>query len=181
MPRGGLAVDGNGDLFVVGEFRNSLTLGGATITSTTPGAFDIFVFKLSGSDGAPLWDHTIASGSSNHLSAYDAEVDPEGNVVVVGDFVGTTDFGAGNLLTGLGQRDAWAAKFSAATGAHVWSFSYGSAGSGTTSGDDFALGVAVDGNNTIAITGAFEGSVDFDGTQLGSAGLTDVFVVRLSD
>jgi hypothetical protein len=45
---------------------------------------------------------------------------------------------------------------------------------------DNGWSVAVDGSGDIAVTGSFQNSVNFGGTLLASAGLTDVFVTKLS-
>src|SRR5688500_16691572 len=56
--------------------------------------------------------------------------------------------------------------------AHLWSQSFGSTLS------DEILAVAVDGSGNIYITGFFQGTVDFGGGGLVSAGSNDVFVAK---
>ncbi|MBI2819399.1 MAG: hypothetical protein HYX73_05410, partial [Acidobacteria bacterium] len=57
---------------------------------------------------------------------------------------------------------------------HIWSRRFGS------TSFDSGYGVAVDGNGNAVVTGAFNGTVDFGGGGLTSAGGGDIFVVKLS-
>src|SRR5207249_3953277 len=96
--------------------------------------------------------------------------------IVVGQFKGTVDFGGGNLTavpSANGYADAFIAKYSGSTGAHLWSKRIGS------SGQDCAYGVALDSNNNVVVVGAFMGTVDFGGTALSAAGGSpDIFVAK---
>jgi hypothetical protein len=58
-------------------------------------------------------------------------------------------------------------------GSPLWSKRFGGASS------DQALGVAVEGNGSVAVTGVFSGTVDFGGGPLTSAGGSDIFLLRL--
>ena len=60
------------------------------------------------------------------------------------------------------------------TGAHLWSKRFG----GT--GDEVAYGLAVNSAGDVALTGKFQGSVNFGGTTLTSAGSDDAFVAKLT-
>ena len=51
---------------------------------------------------------------------------------------------------------------------------------GGGSSDEVANGVAVDRGGNIAVIGTFQGTVDFGGGALTSAGLSDMFLVKLS-
>ena len=56
---------------------------------------------------------------------------------------------------------------------HLWSKRFGS------TYEDEGLGVAVDGSGNVVVTGYFNGTVDFGGGGLTSAGNDDIFVVKL--
>lgn len=99
-----------------------------------------------------------------------AAVDYAGNVVVLGSFQGTLDFGGGPL-TSAGSNDVFVTKQTAA-GAFFWSKRFGA------SGDDQGTGVAVDSLGNVLIAGFFTGSIDFGGGALTSAGGTDIFVAK---
>jgi hypothetical protein len=71
-------------------------------------------------------------------------------------------------LTSAGLADVFLVKYSA-TGGHVWSKRLG----GTSS--DVPLGIAVVDGGNIAITGYFQGTANFGGQNLTSAGVNDIF------
>jgi len=163
----GLAVstDGSGNVIIAGTFEGTVDFGGGGLTSA--GMRDVFVAKYS-STGQHLWSKRF--GSSGDDVGYGLAVDSVGDVVLSGKFQGSISFG-GTALTSAGGDDVFLAKLSGATGAHSWSKSFGS-----TSGDQ-SLGVDVDGNGNIVMTGYFTGSVSFGGTALASSGI-DVFVAK---
>ena len=163
----GMAVstDSSGNVVIAGSFENAVDFGGGALTSA--GMRDVFVAKYS-STGQHLWSKRF--GGTGDEVGYGLAVDSAGDVVVSGKFQGSVSFG-GATLTSAGGDDIFLAKLSGATGAHSWSKSFGS-----TSGD-VSLGVAVDANKNIAMTGYFTGSVDFGGGALSSSGL-DVFVAK---
>jgi uncharacterized protein (AIM24 family) len=75
----------------------------------------------------------------------------------------------------LGYLDGFVAKFSGANGTHVWSKRFGGTGQ-----DETVDGVAVDGSGNVVVTGRFQGSVNFGGAGLTSAGGQDVFLAKYS-
>jgi hypothetical protein len=103
-------------------------------------------------------------------AAYSIAVDAAGNHLVAGRFGGTVDFGGGTLVSA-GSSDAFLAKYDAA-GNHLWSRRFGSTGL------DYARDVAVDVAGDVLVAGWFNGTVDFGGGPLASAGSDDVFVAR---
>ena len=62
------------------------------------------------------------------------------------------------------------AKFDAA-GKHLWSQRFGDIGS---------YAIAVDRADNVLVTGSFEGTVDFGGGTLTSAGFSDIFVAKIA-
>jgi hypothetical protein len=97
-------------------------------------------------------------------------VDPAGNVIAVGGFAGTINFGGQNLVS-LGGTDAWIAKFSP-TGTHIFS----RAGAGTN--NQSLSGVSSDVFGNLTTTGFLSDSADFGGGALLSAGGQDIVVAR---
>ena len=103
---------------------------------------------------AGAWDTTAGSdtnygsitfGGTDTDYGHGVAVDGSGNVYTTGVFVGTVDFGAGNV-TSAGGYDVFVTKRNAA-GAHQWTTTFG----GT--GQDYAREVAVDGSGNVHITG----------------------------
>jgi len=91
-------------------------------------------------------------------------------VVITGYIWGTVDFGGGPL-TSAGGFDIFIAKFDT-NGQHLWSQCFGDG-----SNQD-AYGIAIDGSGNVIVTGWFQGTVDFGGGALTSAGLDDIFVAK---
>jgi len=165
----GLAVDAKGDPILVGRFPGSLSFGGNTLTSS--GGYDAFIAKLSGASGEHLWSRRL--GGNEDQTAWAVAVDPDGNVVVVGEFLGQMSVGGGNSLTSAGGYDMFVAKYDGMDGDHLWSRRFGD------DSDQIARGVAVTKTGEIVVTGSFAGKVDFGAGSLTSAGSFDAFVLTL--
>ena len=161
----GVAVDGSGNVLVTGAFQDTVNFGDSDLTSA--GGIDIFVAKYDAA-GVHQWSQRFGSTSAD--VGYNVAVDGSGNVLVTGFFQGTANFG-GSDLTSAGGIDIFVAKYDAA-GVHQWSQSFG----GTLA--EAGNGVAVDGSGNVLVTGAFQGTVNFGGSDLTSAGDRDIFVAR---
>jgi hypothetical protein len=160
----GVAVDGSGDVVLIGGFDGVIDFGGGALTSK--GGSDVFIAKLD-AKGKYLWAQSF--GDESTQGANGVAVDSMGNVLVVGYFNGGIDFGGG-LLTSKGGSDIFIAKLSA-DGHHVWSKSFGDASTQN------ATSVAVDGSGNIVLTGQLSGTVDLGGGTLNGPG--DMFVAKL--
>jgi uncharacterized protein (AIM24 family) len=170
---GGVAIDPRpgSDVVVTGAMDASsigVDFGGGALFSA--GFQDVFLVKYSGSSGAHVWSRRFGGGLVDVGSG--VAVDSGGNVYVTGTFEGTADFGGGGL-TSAGGKDVFVAKYTSA-GSFVWSKQFGGSSS------DFAGGIAVDGAGDVAIAGRFQGSINFGGGNLTSAGGEDAFLAKLS-
>ena len=176
----GIAVDGSGNSYVVGNFNGSATFGpGETneTTLTSTGSGEIFVAKYDAS-GDLVW--AKRAGGISFDQGRGIAVDGSGNSYVTGDFVGSATFGPGETnettLTAAGGTDIVVAKYDA-SGDLVWAKRAG----GTS--DDFGFGIAGDGSGNSYVTGFFFVSATFgpgetNETTLTSAGSDDVFVAK---
>jgi hypothetical protein len=100
----GLAVDDRNDVYVAGTLRGDLTLGGQALKAPAPGApqklgFEIFIAKLSGTDGKKIWLQTLGR-STAVLSAKVAITKPTPGaparaINVALDFAGHMQLGGG--------------------------------------------------------------------------------------
>jgi len=122
---------------------------------------------------AHVWSRAFGDAPSAQSSRAIA-IDAAGNVVVVGEFEGTVDFGGGPMgpTTGGKDFDAYVAKFDPA-GNHLWSKWFG--------GDplsQMATGVALDSGGNVLITVQHNGTVNFGGGPI-TANTTDVVIVKL--
>ncbi len=131
----GVAVDGKGNVYVVGS------VGGPLPGQTYVGRYvDAFIRKY-GPDGQELW--TRQFGSATWDEAAGVAADRAGNAYVVGWVAGPLPG-----QTSLGGDDAFLRKYDP-EGQEVWTRQFGSAG------DDEALGVAVDAVANVYVVGGF--------------------------
>ncbi|MCB9230846.1 MAG: T9SS type A sorting domain-containing protein [Bacteroidia bacterium] len=87
-------------LYVAGYFTNSITLGTTTLQSA--GGNDIFIARYT-LDGTLVWAKR-AGGIGYADKAFHCDIDPQGNLLAVGQFDGTADFG-GHTLSYSGNLD----------------------------------------------------------------------------
>ena len=161
-----VAVDGSGNVLLVGDFFGNLDFGGGTMTSDLFG--NIFVVKLD-PNGNHLWSHSF--GDSNESEwAFGVAADALGNVIVAGYYEGDIDLGGGTL-TSAGGDDVFLAKFDSG-GSHLWSQRFG----GATL--DHLWDVVVDSADRAVITGMFGGVIDFGGGTLTSTGGSDAYLAK---
>lgn len=143
--------------------RGAATCSVTLTANTTVGA-------LFGIPGEALWFNQIGSAVGDY--ATQVFVDPLGSVYAGGRFSDTATVG-GVELTSAGGNDSFVAKLDANTGAALWAVRFGSAGNESTEG------IAVDSSGDVFVIGRFEGTVNFGGDALTSAGDNDVFVLKL--
>lgn len=169
----GIAVDSDGDVFVVGKFKGTVNFGGGNLTSA--GDNDVFVLKLDGASGTHLWSRRYG-GTGNDGSGGAVVVDSTGAIVVSGAFGSAAiNFGGSGLNNaGTGVGDLYLAKLANADGAHVWSVRIGGPASDTVTGLD------VDASDNLVITGEFLGTTNLGGTDLASAGMSDILLAKYS-
>jgi hypothetical protein len=162
------AIDAAGNLFVAASYQ-----GGALDFGCGPlppgGDFDALVVKLDPT-GNCLWSKRFGDAAFQQTSA--AAVDAAGNVIITGILAGSADFGGGPLSSNGGQ-DVFVAKLDA-NGQHLWSKHYGDAA------DQLTGEIAVGPSGDVALVGWFNGTIDFGGGPLTSAGGLDAFVAQLA-
>jgi hypothetical protein len=161
-----VAADANGNLLVTGYFNGTVSFGGSPLVSA--GDNDVFVAKYTAA-GAHLWSRRFGGTGDDQVRGI--AVDGSGNPVVIGEFSGTANFGAGPLASA-GLNDIFLVGLRGIDGGHRWSKRLGS------SGDDLGYAVAVDGLDVV-VTGSFQGTVDFGGGARSSTyDLYDLFVAK---
>lgn len=155
---GGVAVDSMGNVLVAGQFSGTVDFGGKSLTTGGSVNADVFITKLS-PEGDHLWSFGFGDASAQFATG--VAVDAAGNVFVTGSFSGTLDFSGGDggaaALTAVTETDMYLVKLDAA-GNHLWSQRFG------VVGENYATGVAVDGDGNVFMTGFFMGTLDFGGT-----------------
>jgi hypothetical protein len=173
----GVAVDAQGEVAVTGTFRGSIDFGNGAHVNPTNSTGDVFVARLSADGASSPWSQAFGDASDQVANA--VAFDGAGHVLVGGHFWGMIDFG-GQILVNADPNnatsDAFAAKFEAATGGHLWSRRFGDAG-----GEQRVRAVATDGKGHSILAGGYSASVDF-GPPVGvltSTGVYDIFAVTL--
>ena len=163
----GVAVDEDGNVYVVGETEGPLDLGGGALAPTGTHMRNIWVASYDGS-GAHRWSQRY--GGSSTVLLTDVAVAGD-DVIVSGHMMGTLNVGGG-LLTSAGSSDVLV--FSRNTdGTHQWSRRLG----GTD--EDHAQGVAIGASGQVVVAGYFGGTANFGTGNLVSAGSADALVLGL--
>ena len=161
-----IAVDGAGNIVVVGSFEGSVDFGGGDLNSA--GGEDIFIAQYN-QYGIHQWSMRFGSIGDDRGVAVD--VDGAGSIYVTGYFIDQVELGGATLFSN-GGRDIFVAKYNI-NGGHLWSFSYGS-----NYGNDEGHGVAVDGSGYVVFAGEFGNTMNYDGNNMTSSGEADIFIAK---
>ena len=176
-----VAAASNGDVLVGGEFRGLATLGLATgaVPVVSAGESDYFLARYN-SQLDLLWVNRGGGPQLDQINTNGIVVEPGGTIVVVGNFSGTANVGAGTSVvpvTSAGSQDIFITRYDA--GGNWLGLANRLGGSGT----DGAQGATLDGVGNIVVAGWFQGAVDFDPgagvrvlVALGTNGAGDGFV-----
>jgi hypothetical protein len=162
----GIATDSNGNVYVTGNYRSSITIGSTTLTNS--GFDDVFVAKYDTS-GTVQWATSIGGTSTDN--GYGIATDSNGNVYVIGEYnSGSITIGS-TTLTGAGSYDVFVAKYDT-SGTVQWATSIG----GTNS--EYGRGIATDSNGNVYVIGGYSGTLTIGSTTLTGAGSNDAFVAK---
>ena len=168
-----------GQLSLTGDAANSRFLGrigkaGSDYHSVqlNPGSV---VSDLDFGNSLPLIETRTAMciGGPDEDASRSVVTDPAGNGYYAGDFTGYTEFG-GKRLESDGQNDAMFVKFLPG-GKIAWAQNFGG------DGDDLGHAIFADDNGSLFACGTFQGTAQFGDFELVSAGMRDIFVLRLDD
>jgi hypothetical protein len=91
----GLALDGQGNVVVVGKTSSAVTFGAQTLTPA--GLYDAFVAKLGSTTLAPMWARRWGGATGIALNTGVA-IDSAGTITVVGTFKPSADIGPGSTV-----------------------------------------------------------------------------------
>ena len=173
-----ISVDSFGDVFVAGQFRESVDFGtGALVAAGHQD--DVFLVKLSGKSGQTVWARQL--GGSDDDRAESMAIGDDGSIVVAGasrrtksDPVEPQSAEQALIVLEYGHgKAALVAKFSA-TGALLWK----KLSSGTN--EEEASRVVATTNGDFVVAGEFDRALSWGDTRLVSSGSQDVFVLRNS-
>lgn len=165
-----VAFDPQQTVWVGGSFFGSLDLGGGPLAAVGA-AENAFIARLSDT-GAHLVSRAYGDGSTPGQAVRRLAADGLGDVVMVGDYCGAIDFGAGALPCA-GALDAFIVKVGP-TLATKFAHTYGDGSIQSASA------VALDAVGHIVVGGNFRSSLNLGLGALPSAGASDAFVVELT-
>ena len=146
----GIATDAEGNLYLTGDTNDNLE-------GTNVGSNDVWVSKYD-QDGNQVWLQQFGSSSSDY--SLGIATDAEGNLYLTGSTTGNLEG------TNVGGDDVWLAKYDK-DGNQVWLQQFGSSNS------DFSLGIAIDAEGDIYLTGGTLGNLE--GTNVGGV---DVWLAK---
>ncbi len=152
-----VAIDAAGNVIVAGLSAGTVDFGGGT--------YGVFIAKFE-LDGTYLWSKRFGAAGRARLES--VATDSSGNMIIVGAFFDTIDFGGGALISE--DSSVFVAELGPG-GTHLWSEGFG----GTWS--QGAEAVACDSSGNIVLAGDFDGVIDFGGGPLESNG-GDIFAAK---
>lgn len=161
----GIHVTTDNEVYIVGEFRDTLYCGNDTLLSN--GRLDLFVAKL---DSSGVFQWALSAGDNEDDSAYDIDVLSDGNLVLTGYHEQWLHWGS-NSSRGLAGRDVFVATISPQGNPGWVKTLVGPAA-------DQANAVATDDYGHLYITGNFRDFLFVNGNQLQAIGGLDVFVAQ---
>jgi hypothetical protein len=167
-----VATDAQGNILVTGHFRGSINFGGGALNDISNFFEDLFIAKL-GPTGAHVWSKRY--GDINNEESQAIAIDALDNVLVVGAFQKTIDFGGGAIIAEDGGFNGFVAKLGSA-GNQLWAKSLGD-----TASEQKTIGVTTDGAGNVYIVGYHQGSIDLGaGSMAAAAGEQNAYVAKLS-
>ena len=178
----GVAADGSGNIYVTGDFNDTVDFdpGAGTDEHSATIFCDIFLSKFD-TNGDFLWANTWGS-DDDHDKGYGVATDVSGNIYVAGVFTLTVDFNPGDGInevdehTSISGYDHFLSKFNS-SGGFQWARTWGG-----FIDEEYCRGVAVDSDGNAYVTGDFYWAVDFDpgvGTDVHTSnGDYDIFLSK---
>ncbi|MBW2735813.1 MAG: SBBP repeat-containing protein [Deltaproteobacteria bacterium] len=162
----GVAVDASGNVYLVGNFQETVDLGGGNVTSN--GSHDFFVTSFSPT-GGHRWQRAMGNTLVDDVAA--VAVSADGNVSLTGTIQGTIDLGGGPTTDS--NKNVFVTSFTT-TGVHRWQKTLGG-----LSGDN-GYDIAVDMSGNVILTGMFHTNGDFGGGIIASKGDYDIFITSFT-
>lgn len=165
-----LTVDGKGNIYIQGTFRDTAEWGGEAFTAG--GAATDLVLAKYDLNGDHVW--SARYGNAFEEGASGVAVDRAGNVTMVGSFDHDISFGEGDDHRSVGEADIFVASFTN-DGKLKWARTWGA------DRNDAAAAVVADAAGNTITTGWFEGTIDFGKGPLSTKVNKDVFAVKLDE
>lgn len=161
----GMAVTGNGTIYITGFFDKTFTIEGNTLTNK--GSSDVFVFKLD-KDNTFIW--AKAFGGTSNDWPWHINISNEGQPLIAGRFGASINW-EGKSITSSGGYDMFIAKLDTA-GSPLLLKGFGGVSS------DEAKGVATDNNSNIYVSGYVSKSIIFGTDTLKARAGIDAVLIK---
>lgn len=170
-----VAVDGSGNMFLIGTFSGSVSFGGASPLNTNTA--NLVVAKYSAA-GAYVWAQPFGGTTAQVVPGTEASANASGDVVVTGSFCGNLAFGT-TMLASVGtcaaqDTDIFTVRLSGSNGSPITANRDGG------SSQDVGYGITQTSDGKHFLAGAFQGFADFGGTAHTSAGGYDAIILGLA-
>jgi len=163
-----VVADGSGNIYLTGEFEDTLILGSDTLTGA--GGSDIFLARYNNM-GVVQW--AIAGGGAGSDASSSISSDASGNIYLTGHFENTFTFG-GLGVTSAGGKDMYIARVTS-SGNVTWL----TRGGGLA--DDESKGIATGIAGTSVISGHMDSSATFGSFNLlNPGGSKNIFVAEVN-
>jgi hypothetical protein len=163
------SIDTAGNTYIVGYFSGTATFSGLP-NLVSSGSYDIFIAKIN-SSGA--WQWATKASSTQAVYGQNVVVNSAGDVYICGTIQGTTSFAGVPSLTSGGYGDIFVAKLNS-SGAWQWAKS----ASGPYA--DGAVGLAMDSNGDLIVSGNLTGPGTFGSYTATQASSTGGFLAKIS-
>lgn len=179
-----IAVDSDGNIFVLGNFSNQVDFDPSGLGVTTRFSFANQNTFLAKYDRGGNFQFVRAIVGVGNTLATSLVLDGDNFVYITGAFRGNIQVQTGGVPTtenfaSNGDSDIFVIKYATATLLYQWAYIEG----GTL--EDGGNGIALDATGNVFVTGGFNGTVDFDGAgglaASTSAGGEDLFVLKLNE
>lgn len=166
-----ICLDDDINILVCGYFSSdTMFSGGKFVVNNTLYSEDAFLIKYD-ITGQPIWLDN--PGGPVYQRAQAVASDPDGNIFLAGQFIGSFDFGT-SVLNSLNETDGMLLKYSS-DGDELWGVSIGSTGYVD------CKKMIIDGEGNVYVGGQFkEGFLIIEDTTLYNSGATDIFLAKFS-
>lgn len=164
--------NGKGVCYIVGQYSATATFGTTQLTSA--GSQDVFVARLSATNGSFSWTQAILNGTSE-ITSHSIIVDPNRAILITGSYLGNARvMNSDVVLTNSGSRDIFVVKLSN-NGVQQWARKVGS------NGEESALQVETQISSDLTLIGYSKSqTLVFGSTTLTGKGKAFLFVAKLS-
>jgi Beta-propeller repeat len=171
-----VAADASGSVVFTGSVQGAVDFGGGALDGDGRG---VAVAKFTPA-GAHVWSKRFGVAQTQTLTIEDVAVDPTGNALLTGSFVGQLNFGdtedtqMEKTIGPVAMTDGFVVKLDTA-GNFTWSYQIAS------SNEARGVGVAGDAAGSVLVTGWFDGELTLgDLPPQNNLGGRDIFVAKLS-